>query len=275
MQSAPSDAAHGNSSRAAKGTPSCSGSSPSSGDPGGTSSHAHRRKAADTPAVITTSPPRVRNIARAARHGACSHCRPRGKHVAAKLSFPSSSMNSARAHTRCAATRAASPPYLRRFASVRTRRRLTKSTRTPSSSATSRGGCSLLASDSCPKRASTRLRASKCSHARLTCRPSRMSGAPDCSWMRSSMLAQLLSSMYIDTACRLVQRSASSASEAPAAKPSARRCACHATTRSSVGGWAASTRCSSRRISCTSTLEKRVHLAASAALPKQHRPSTM
>ena len=83
------------------------------------------------------------------------------------------------------------------------------------------------------------------------------------------------SSMYMLATCRQAQRSAISASLAPAASPASLRSLSHSSTRSSRGECAASKACSFLRISCTIAFENLQHLTASAALPKQQRPSTL
>jgi hypothetical protein len=103
MTAASLEHADGNVDVDASGTPSCCGFR---------SSWTHRRSCLRTAADRITEPSRVRYRALAARHGACSHWRPRGKHVAANVSLPISDKYSSRGHVLRSAIAAALSAYL-------------------------------------------------------------------------------------------------------------------------------------------------------------------
>jgi len=193
--------------------------------------------------------------------------------VAAKFSRPKRPRNSSRSTTVSAATVLARSAYLTRLSSDTRMRRVSRLISTPRSVSTDDGGCSLVVSR--PISASDALRISKCAHARVSWTPLRITGAPERSKTASSMETSPASSMYIPSACRHAHRSSTSTSEQPSASPAARRCLSHSTTVGSRDGCAASKRWSASRALCTSRLDARAHLVASAALPKQQRSSTM
>ena len=192
--------------------------------------------------------------------------------MAAKFRRPRRPRNSSRSTTVSAAISLARSAYFARLSSDTRMRPVSRLISTPRSVSTDDGGCSLVVSR--PISARDALRISKCARARLSCTPLRITGSPELVKTASSTEMSPASSMYMPSACRHAQHSSISASEQPRASPLARRCLSHSMTVGSRGGCAASKRWSARLALCTSRVDARAHLVASAALPKQQRSST-